>query len=164
MSEATKVIPQNEEADTEVELSAQELLALSGAVPADKRTADQALQPSKTTAVVSARKPDAPQASAHQATRLPLAIILIVGIAGAAHVLTPSESTTPSTTAQTSQETSPTQWPAPEQLAQGEPVRFANPFDTQEVFEFPPGTTQTEARDAVADLLRERAMSRQNPT
>ena len=42
-----------------------------------------------------------------------------------------------------------------------EPVRFRNPFDKHEVFEFPPGTTQQQARDAVADVLLQRAMERQ---
>jgi hypothetical protein len=40
-------------------------------------------------------------------------------------------------------------------------VRFANPFDADEVFEFPPGTSQSQARDAVADVLLKRAVSRQ---
>lgn len=40
------------------------------------------------------------------------------------------------------------------------PVRFANPFDKDEVFEFPAGTTQDEARDAVADTLKTRATER----
>lgn len=40
------------------------------------------------------------------------------------------------------------------------PVRFANPFDKAEVFEFPAGTTQDEARDAVADTLKARATER----
>jgi hypothetical protein len=48
-------------------------------------------------------------------------------------------------------------------VAQVEPVRFRNPFDRNEVFEFPAGTTQVEARDAVAELLLERARQRQNP-
>ena len=39
-------------------------------------------------------------------------------------------------------------------------VRFANPFDKREVFEFPPGTSQADARDAVADLLADRARDR----
>jgi hypothetical protein len=39
-------------------------------------------------------------------------------------------------------------------------VRFVNPFDKKEVFEFPPGTSQADARDAVADLLAERARDR----
>jgi hypothetical protein len=49
-------------------------------------------------------------------------------------------------------------------LAQeGTPVRFVNPFDKGEVFEFPPGTTRDEARDAVAEILRARATERQRP-
>ena len=42
----------------------------------------------------------------------------------------------------------------------GEPVLFKNPFDRNEVFEFPPGTTRDEARDAVAKALMERAQGR----
>jgi hypothetical protein len=44
--------------------------------------------------------------------------------------------------------------------APGEPVRFKNPFDHSEVFEFPPGTSPAEARQAVAELLMERASDR----
>lgn len=40
------------------------------------------------------------------------------------------------------------------------PVRFANPFDRNEVFEFPAGTTRAEARRKVAELLMERAQGR----
>ena len=40
------------------------------------------------------------------------------------------------------------------------PVRFANPFDRSEVFEFPPGTTRAEARRKVAQLLLDRANGR----
>lgn len=40
------------------------------------------------------------------------------------------------------------------------PVRFRNPFDKAEVFEFPAGTSRAEARTAVAKLLRERARER----
>jgi hypothetical protein len=42
-----------------------------------------------------------------------------------------------------------------------EPVRFVNPFDRKEVFEFPAGTSKADARDAVAELLYERAEDRQ---
>jgi hypothetical protein len=42
----------------------------------------------------------------------------------------------------------------------GEPVLFKNPFDRTEVFEFPPGTSQADARDAVANALLERAQGR----
>jgi hypothetical protein len=40
------------------------------------------------------------------------------------------------------------------------PVRFANPFDSSEVFEFPPGTSYVEARDRVARVLIARARER----
>jgi hypothetical protein len=42
------------------------------------------------------------------------------------------------------------------------PVRFRNPFDAAEVFEFPAGTSWTEMRDAVAELLSQRARERQS--
>ena len=41
-----------------------------------------------------------------------------------------------------------------------EPVRFVNPFDRKEVFEFPAGTSKADARNAVAELLYERAQER----
>lgn len=52
--------------------------------------------------------------------------------------------------------------PPPRQppAATAEPVLFKNPFDRTEVFEFPAGTTQREARDAVARLLMDRAHGR----
>jgi hypothetical protein len=46
---------------------------------------------------------------------------------------------------------------------QDEVVRLRNPFDRSEVFEFPPGTTPIEARDAVSRILLERARERQRP-
>lgn len=42
----------------------------------------------------------------------------------------------------------------------GETVKFRNPFDPGEVFEFPPGTSRADARDKVAELLLERARER----
>jgi hypothetical protein len=53
--------------------------------------------------------------------------------------------------------------PAPESAPltdQPATIRFVNPFDRREVFEFPAGTSQADARDAVADLLAERARDR----
>ena len=44
--------------------------------------------------------------------------------------------------------------------AQNQRVIFPNPFDPSEVFEFPPGTSETEAHDVVADLLLQRARER----
>lgn len=43
---------------------------------------------------------------------------------------------------------------------QGAPVRIKNAFDATEVFEFPPGTTESEAREALAELLLSRARDR----
>ena len=40
-------------------------------------------------------------------------------------------------------------------------VRFSNPFDASEVFEFPPGTTDKQARQSVAATLLQRARDRQ---
>lgn len=40
-------------------------------------------------------------------------------------------------------------------------VKLINPFDATEVFEFPPNTSETEARQAVAHVLLQRAHERQ---
>jgi hypothetical protein len=48
-----------------------------------------------------------------------------------------------------------------QETQQTPPVRFANPFDKTEVFDFPAGTTRHEARAAVAEILRQRAIERQ---
>jgi hypothetical protein len=49
--------------------------------------------------------------------------------------------------------------PQPE-AAEIVPVRFTNPFDKTEVFEFPAGTSDIDARGAVAELLAQRARER----
>lgn len=43
---------------------------------------------------------------------------------------------------------------------QGAPVRIKNAFDAMEVFEFPHGTSESEAREAVGELLLSRARDR----
>jgi type IV secretory pathway VirB10-like protein len=51
--------------------------------------------------------------------------------------------------------------PTPHLSLPGEvPVKFVNPFDASEIFEFPAGTSQTGARDAVAEALLKRARDR----
>jgi hypothetical protein len=42
----------------------------------------------------------------------------------------------------------------------GAPVRVANPFDSSEIFEFPYGTSEADAREAMAGFLMERAVRR----
>jgi hypothetical protein len=49
----------------------------------------------------------------------------------------------------------------PEPQPQAGPVRYANPFDSSEVFEFPAGTSRAAAREAVAEILLQRAVERQ---
>jgi hypothetical protein len=51
--------------------------------------------------------------------------------------------------------------PSPPASDPDPPVRLRNPFDHSEVFEFPPGTSPTAARDAVAEILMARARDRQ---
>jgi hypothetical protein len=41
-----------------------------------------------------------------------------------------------------------------------EPLRVANPFDATETFEFPAGTSEADAREAIAGFLIERAARR----
>jgi hypothetical protein len=50
--------------------------------------------------------------------------------------------------------------PAAAAEPQGEPLRIKNAFDATEVFEFPSGTAESEARAAVAELLLSRARER----
>lgn len=49
----------------------------------------------------------------------------------------------------------------PNPIVESEPVLIENPFDEKEIFEFPAGTTHSAAREAVADILLERARQRQ---
>lgn len=50
--------------------------------------------------------------------------------------------------------------PAPPAEPHGPPVQVRNPFDAKEVFEFPAGTSKTEAQQRTADLLLQRARER----
>jgi hypothetical protein len=42
----------------------------------------------------------------------------------------------------------------------GDPLRVANPFDSSEVFEFPAGTSESDAHEAIAGFLIDRASRR----
>jgi hypothetical protein len=53
--------------------------------------------------------------------------------------------------------------PTPELVVQqSTPVRLKNPFDASEVFEFPAGTSRSQARQLVQAMLLERARERQS--
>jgi hypothetical protein len=49
---------------------------------------------------------------------------------------------------------------SPVEAPANQPVRFKNPFDASEVFEFPPGTSTAEARRTVAAILLQRGRER----
>ncbi len=52
------------------------------------------------------------------------------------------------------------EWVAMQTEPVGEPLRVANPFDSSEVFEFPSGTSEADAHEAVAGFLLDRATRR----
>lgn len=88
------------------------------------------------------------------------AVAAALVVAGSIAHLAARQSRAPAVLVQASPEPPPplpAQPPAP--VAQ-EPVLLRNPFDRSEVFDFPPGTSEAEARDAVAKVLFERAQSR----
>lgn len=89
-----------------------------------------------------------------------LALTLAAVAAGSALYsnLEPANSGRPATSgvpASTQQE-----WVAMATQPVGEPLRVANPFDSTEVFEFPSGTSEADAHEAVAGFLLERATLR----
>lgn len=149
MNASTDVNSRIEQTDAEIELSAQELFALSDPRRVEKRDDAPTLEPSRPSKSAPPRR-----------LVLPLALTAAVSVVGILYVLTKSDGVTQSA-AGSSEQIARAESPAPQQLAEGETVRFANPFDADEVFEFPPGTSESQARDAVADVLLKRAMSRQ---
>lgn len=52
------------------------------------------------------------------------------------------------------------EWTAMQTEPVGEPLRIANPFDSTEIFEFPAGTSEADAQEAIAGFLIERATRR----
>jgi hypothetical protein len=137
--------------DAEVELSAQDLMEL--AAPREHNEG-------KRKAPVSVSPPRA-RANALAPRRisilgLSLSFVLLAAAVGVAYL-----ATAPSSHTEQNARLPQSQLPAAAPANAGEPVRFTNPFDAKEVFEFAPGTSEAEARDAVAEILMERAMERQ---
>jgi hypothetical protein len=138
----------------ELEFNAEQVSALS--------RANAAIGPTPTP-VSSTEKslPNAPQVQRRARAALVLGIsaasVLLGGIAYMATTRARPVDVRAHTVARSAAPEAP-QAPAP---ADNAPVRFTNPFDATEVFEFPPGTSAIEARHAVADLLLQRARGRQ---
>lgn len=173
MSEAKPLNFGSEAPDAEVELSAQDLLDLSGPCENNKRAEEL---PARTKIVSVETSTPAPQMrAAPPPVRRPMPFVRVaasltvaVGLVVASHfVVKAGQDAARSVAQQAPQSELPAA--APEGVgksaagapAAGVPVLFANPFDAKEVFEFPAGTTQAEARDEVAEILMARAMERQ---
>jgi hypothetical protein len=92
-------------------------------------------------------------------------LVAAVTMAGALYIQLPAlraaHSTVPAQHG-TAHERWPTAMNEPEgvPLPVANPVRLANPFDGSEVFEFPEGTSDAEARAAMTEMLMERARER----
>jgi hypothetical protein len=164
----------------ELELSPSDLLALSRPLevrhaavpPVDTRpTAAEPTSAQPTSAEASWAEPASADESSYagdapRINRWPLARITgILGIAAAvialgsaAHRPAARAPSPPAVALKTSGSAPPAAPPAAESA--GPPVRFKNPFDPSEVFEFPPGTSKAEARQWVANVLLERAHDR----
>lgn len=164
MSKATGPDLQNDVADTEVELSAEDLLALANVSRNEVRCAPS---PAQSMPIVSARTREV-GAAGLPTTRRPVGARMALTLAGAIVLVSAGygliawQKATPSL-AYTFEKKSSWRELLSESASQAEakPVQFTNPFDGQEVFEFSPGTTQDAAREAVAEILMKRAMARQ---
>jgi hypothetical protein len=140
-------------ATIEMELEPEELRAL--------------LQPASRRAVIANDPRDSASSGAHKASngsfdaRARVALLLCTSAAavllavGDARVAQVSGVAAPRLAAATA-----TPREQPTALPKLHPVRFANPFDATEVFEFPASTSKSAARAAVARILTERARGR----
>jgi hypothetical protein len=149
MSDSNQRLAGIEAPDAEVELSAEDLLGLSAPAPERPR---QPAPKAMSTKVM----PSAPVRRRMPAWRAALSVAVMAGAVGAVYL-----ALAPVKHAVQNVRLPPSQLPAASPKTESKPVLFANPFDAREVFEFPAGTSEAEARDAVAAILMERAMERQ---
>jgi len=142
--------PKKDGVDTiEVELSALDARKFSEALAAG-RSAD----PADGAGGMQMSKPDK-----RMKVALGVAAPAVALLAGVAYLAAKPVYTEPPPVPVIAQE-EPVAEPAPAPGEQAEPVRFKNPFDRREVFEFPAGTTKAEAREKVAEILMDRARER----
>jgi hypothetical protein len=126
----------------------------------DSTTIEVMLSPQQMKVLARASKVDAMQQ--HKSRILigaAIAAVLVV-LGSVAHLAAEQKPLPPPPMAQTPRTELPLPLPAAPPPSAAEPVLFKNPFDRSEVFEFPAGTTQAEARDAVAQALWDRAHGR----
>jgi hypothetical protein len=103
--------------------------------------------------------PRTPPRLANIGLTLGAAVVVVVGVASFYSSGSGDSVTAPDPATVLALETVDDARPAPV-VVHEPPVRFANPFDPTEVFEFPAGTTKAAAREKVADLLIRRAQER----
>jgi hypothetical protein len=152
----------------EVELSPQELLALSQPRSPGKRRAIPEIG-SDVQLRVAAERSTVPDKVPSIARRSPvfassaIGASIIVAAVIAAFIADQGPRTEPMNTAAKAVAPPVTALATPAAISEPvpSPVRFRNPFDRTEIFEFPAGTSPAEARDKVADLLMKRAQERQ---
>lgn len=156
---------------TEVELSAQDLLDMSppAAMPAIPAAAVPVSSVVVARSQAESRKPaSSGPVRAHttqsrrllrHATRIAWACGFVVIVASAVALTDPFSP--PDRPHRIAMQSSVPQKPQPVVENEAAPTLVTNPFDETEVFELPPGTSETEARDYVANLLLQRAAERQ---
>jgi len=141
----------------ELELTGEQELALSRAAEAARATA----RPDESGPVLSV--PEYENFASRRVARIDFVCnvtfaVAVLGIAVAS--LWPASDRHPPAPAVTSAAPLAEVAPAGPAEPQGAPVQIRNAFDATEVFEFPHGTTESEAREAVAELLLSRARDR----
>jgi hypothetical protein len=141
----------------EIELTAQEQLALSQAAEAARAPAPAAASPNGSLG------PARDNCLWERTARIDFIstatfAALVLAVAGA--LLWRSTGFDARTTVAATPSASAHASPAPAETPRPPPLQVLNPFDPTEVFELPAETTESEAREAVADLLLQRARSR----
>jgi hypothetical protein len=157
MNDTNDAIAGNQRAGDEVELTAEDLRALS--LGSMGQPLHDQIAPSTQAPANVPRQSGSAVRKAISRVGLPVAVIMAAtGLTGGYTYLTGAGAGHFSTLAVTQSLPQP-KWAATKH--EEEPVHFANPFDATEIFEFPADTTEAEAREAVAGFLIERAMYRQ---
>ena len=143
----------------EVELTVEQVQALSQAAEAARETA----RPDESAPVLSV--PEYENITFRRTARIDFVCnvtfaVAVLGIVVA--FLWPASTRHPPAPAPAVTRAAPVAEPAPAVPVEplGAPVRIKNAFDPTEVFEFPYGTTESEAREAVAERLLSRARDR----
>lgn len=161
--------PEPGEDSIDIELSARDLLELSGPSVSASQPSVPSAHDGRTTSPNLPKEATAssPKAISTSARNIPRLAMIAGGVFAAIAVgsvvryqpATTDASPQPSPIVQASASSSEGDAAG---ATQGVPVRITNSFDKSEVFEFPPGTSESEARAAVADLLLKRATERMN--